>query len=356
MNYIYINGTLVVEFINSADKDDFIENITSHTNNTWQVGRDLDEKRRDTEQGKSAEDIVELFMGEFPQFEYISYDKIRADNGKKHAPFDGLLYKKSKTSQEQIKTAIDKIRTDTTNSWSGQITVDTRTFLRNNHIHTIEIKSTKVSDKKRSGLSEIKDLFPDHTSLLNRIRKDDYFVYPHFLRTTNDGKVLTFEQYVKFVKDTGKILEDNNELFLKKLFEVECENASDIVIRVYEDNLLKNHYIIGYVLSKYILWKRNIAGMYSKKSMSALYYKLPLTEGKSVNLLFSDEEVWENFDVFKININDKPQSNVNSVIGLNEIKRCPKCGATLERRGMYLACPNWTRNGGTCTGYSIKAE
>lgn len=68
---------------------DEVEHIVRHTHNTWEHGRPLSEIRNNTVQGKSAEFVLQRLMEEYSRLRYRSYDAIRNDGFRKHAPFDG---------------------------------------------------------------------------------------------------------------------------------------------------------------------------------------------------------------------------------------------------------------------------
>ena len=87
----------------TADTDDNVSQIVSHTANTWQANRGTAEKGRDTKQGKQAEQAVSLFFAKnYSSVKYISYDTIRTDNFLKHAPFDGVLVDCNKVSKTTL--------------------------------------------------------------------------------------------------------------------------------------------------------------------------------------------------------------------------------------------------------------
>ena len=87
----------------TADSNDAVSQIVSHTANTWQANRGTAEKGRDTKQGKQAEQAVSLFFSKYhTSVKYISYDDIRTDNFLKHAPFDGVLVDCNKVSNTTL--------------------------------------------------------------------------------------------------------------------------------------------------------------------------------------------------------------------------------------------------------------
>lgn len=94
----------------TADSNDAVSQIVSHTANTWQANRGRAEKGRDTKQGKQAEQAVSLFFSKYhTSVKYISYDTIRTDNFLKHAPFDGVLVDYNKVTDEVLSKIFSKI-------------------------------------------------------------------------------------------------------------------------------------------------------------------------------------------------------------------------------------------------------
>lgn len=107
-----------------------IEKIVAHTRNTWQHDRQNGEMRENTIQGKRAEIVIENILNDNSTSRFLAYDKIRRDNFNKHAPFDGIIYRKD-ISANILQSAIDKVNNDVINSGgnTGIITVDTRKYM-----------------------------------------------------------------------------------------------------------------------------------------------------------------------------------------------------------------------------------
>jgi hypothetical protein len=292
MNYIYINGVQIIESTKTSIKNDVVI-LSENTANTWQEDRSSEEKLADTKQGKNAEEALFKYIKEYKDFTYISYDDIRNDNLKKHAPFDGLLYKNNKTNQFIIDSCISKILTDIENDNYGRISVETRNILRQNDVYTVEIKSTKVNDKKKTGTfkPEINDY--DYEYLIRKIKYDDYFIYPHFCRDTTSNLITNFDEYCNYIGNNKLIIAKDKEELKKKIFETEYFNSSDIQVRVYVDELIGKYFLIGYILVEDIIKQQNISKFPSDKSHNALYYKTKLSSGNSLNLLFSEPRLWD---------------------------------------------------------------
>ena len=101
-----------------------------------------------------AEQAVSLFFSKYhTSVKYISYDTIRTDNFLKHAPFDGLLVDCNKVSKTILAEKFEKINKEIAESSYGVISTELRAELYDAGIYTVEIKSTKVNDKKRTAAS-----------------------------------------------------------------------------------------------------------------------------------------------------------------------------------------------------------
>lgn len=120
-----------------------IEQIVTHTHNTWQHDRPIQEIRENTIQGKRAEIVIENILRDNSTSRFLAYDKMRRDNFNKHAPFDGIIYRNDITTNI-LQSAIDRINNDVISiaGDSGTITVETREYLETSGIYTIEIKSS----------------------------------------------------------------------------------------------------------------------------------------------------------------------------------------------------------------------
>ena len=290
MDYKYIDGVQVFVLENKNNK---INNkLTKNTVNTWQSDRTEKEKLENTKQGKWAEKALELYIKEYDDFVYIPYDNFRKDNMEYHAPTDGLLYNKYMVSKEIVESFIQKINNEMLNTSSGKygfLSKKLREEMKNTGVYMVEVKSTQLWPSI---------LTLDEKGAIAQIKKnDDYIIYPKFLKSTNE--IENFVDYCNWVKENDKYMSkySGEELF-QKIIEAEKENSrSDIQIRVYTDSTRNKVYLIGYVLKNNIIEKRNIKRFKSKikkkdTSKNALYYALPIREGRGLNLLFSDYRLW----------------------------------------------------------------
>ena len=82
--------------------------IMNYTAETWQPDRPKKERECNIEQGKIAEEITERFIRQYysQELSLKTYDEIRNDDFKKHAPFDFLLWKTGTVNIAFIEEAI----------------------------------------------------------------------------------------------------------------------------------------------------------------------------------------------------------------------------------------------------------
>lgn len=248
-----------------------IKEITEHTKNTWQENRNKIEKLEDTKLGKKAENIVEKYIYDnFSELNYLSYDDFREDDFEKHAPFDGLLYKKEDVSEEILKEIVKKINEDIQNGQYGRISSETKKFINNNNIKIVEIKSTRINKKRHLNDSgEIE---------LEKILNDDFLTYPKYLRIDKFNS-LTEDKYYKYCKKRNKSYNPNEEL----------ENMADIYIRVYMDDNKKEGYIVGYIDKKTFFDNKTLKKMPKPgKSEKAVYWATNLKNGYPIDELMNN--------------------------------------------------------------------
>lgn len=271
----------------TADSNDAVSQIVWHTANTWQANRGTAEKGRDTKQGKQAEQAVSLFFSKYhTSVKYISYDDIRTDNFLKHAPFDGVLVDCNKVSNTTLTEKFAKINKEIADGLYGSISPELRAELYDAGIYTVEIKSTKVNDKKRktaafSSYNETVQI----KNLLTAICVDDFLTYPHFRRTGD----YDWNSYCSYVQRRVPELSSFTGIALQNAIkEIELANMDDFYIRVYMDEIHNKALILGFItkedfmvspyIKKMILWG---------KSENALYLAKPLTARKPLEDLIT---------------------------------------------------------------------
>ena len=282
----------IIREVSKEEVDDVstVDILSEHTNNTWQHDRDLNEKKDDTLFGKIAEDIFYRYITEEMKdlVGYITYDSFRKDGMQKHAPFDAILYKKDTVSEKTINNCISLINDEINdeNNKYGNISPKLRNYCSLNGIHTVEIKSTKINSKKMENAKNFKkgsDEYYEH--IIDAILEDDFIAYPFY---TED-----FDKYLKYIKDY-RLKTELDDVYLKPLvFKKEIEHSSDIFVRIYMFDDKKTGIIMGYTTKYELFFKANVGKCPSKKSKNAIYYKLNLREGKSINDICKDLILWD---------------------------------------------------------------
>lgn len=245
-----------------------IKKIAIHTQNTWQQNRIIDDIIKDTTIGKIAECTLKQHMSNHPIFDILDYDDFRIDNYKKHAPLDCIIFNKQ---NRNLQVAIDAIKTDAINNRNGTMSNDTKKFLKENNIFTMEIKSTRITDRhKKNGIL-------DFQTILN----DDFLAYPKFYRKIpNDIQVDSWDQYRNFCIGNKRI---DSSVTLDKLKCIEFENMYDYYARVYVEQINNNSfdiYIIGHISKQNFIKNSVIKHMPQyNKSEQALYIAIAIKNG-----------------------------------------------------------------------------
>lgn len=276
------NDILTIDsgFVPKPEKASF---LSLHTANTWQPNRKLGEIEADTNQGKRAEEAVIAYFSSWEHFSYHTYDSFRKDSFKKNAPFDGIFYSDS-TDIQVVRAMARKVIAEIAASKDGVISSRLREEMRLSGVYSVEIKSTKVSPKKKELSKGSED------GLKDAILMDDFLTYPFFCRKGD----FTFDSYCSYYgprladKDRSATLE---HLILQN----EMENSSDIFIRVYLDNDSSKIYLIGYLLKDDMFASPVCIKKMRKKGKSelALYYSKPLAFGFPLSSLFFDKRLFK---------------------------------------------------------------
>ena len=229
-----------------------IEKIVEHTHNTWQPNRPKEEILENTIQGKRAENVIETALRTYSHFSFLSYDSIRTDGLKKHAPFDGIIFS-SDIAEEVLVNSIDRINNDVDSCVgdTGMITIATREALEDEGIYTIEIKSSLLQNprdyKNMSHKVKEERTKEDYEELCDYLLDFyDYFVYPHFCRSSSS--ITNLYKYSQFVRRTNTYEDTDKRLFLYRLMKDEFNNACMIYTRVFFDILSDEVIIPGYVM------------------------------------------------------------------------------------------------------------
>lgn len=164
--------------------------IIDYTAETWQPDRPKKERECNIEQGKIAEEITEQFIRQYysQELSLKTYDEIRNDDFKKHAPFDFLLWKTGTVNIAFIEEAIRQDIARTPNKFVKLSNV-TRRLCRTLGVKIVEVKSTNIRNdlKVESDFTGDYDNVKSVQKLLETIRrKDDVFCYPKLKRRESD--------------------------------------------------------------------------------------------------------------------------------------------------------------------------
>ena len=119
--------------------------IVCNTSNTWQSNRKTEEKENNTIQGKLGEEVVENFIKDnLTNLHVLTYDEIRCDSLKKHAPFDFLLWNNNTID---INSVILSVQNDINNAQDQFVRLSdyTRKICQDQNIKIAEVKSTSIS-------------------------------------------------------------------------------------------------------------------------------------------------------------------------------------------------------------------
>lgn len=261
----------IVAYKNISCPDELLKEIkiiANHTKNTWQTNRTLESIISDTKIGKIAEFTLKNHIKQYSNYDILDYDDFRVNNYEKHAHLDCIIFQKQNT---QIDNAITQINLDTTNSLSGALSQNTKDLLRQSQIHTMEIKSTRITNRHKNN-SEIS---------FDKIINDDFLAYPKFARKISSHiQINSWEQYHNFCIENHKISPNIDLITLKN---IEFENMYDFYARIYVEQLDLNVfdiYLIGYITKQDFIEKSTIKRMPQyQKSEQSLYIATKLKNG-----------------------------------------------------------------------------
>lgn len=282
---INIDNCIIYDFTEVESSKDTADLIAVNTVNTWQQWRGGEEKAKDTEQGKLAENaFIKFIHDNKSNIKYVPYDDIRTDEFKKHAPFDGMVIKPGTEQTKEYFEIVAKINNEIEQNSFGKISVDLRREMFSKGIYTVEIKSTKVNDKKRSKASFTGYDDEDGIKrLIEAICVDDFLTYPLYTRTGEQ----TWDTYCTLAKRKNENLKplEGDELS-RAVKSNELANMDDVYIRVYVDVIYKKLLILGYITKNDLLNPPYIKKMLKwDKSENALYFAKNLKSRKFIGEL-----------------------------------------------------------------------
>lgn len=245
------------------------ELISKYTSNTWQKKRKVKEIKADTSIGKWAENIIQFYFTKIDGLVYLTYDDIRTNNFKKHAPFDAIVFS-DQLDSDIVKKHIDQINYLVTNNEYGKLPDEFKLELETNRIYIVEIKSTRVGRRHKVGTNNEGDIARKIVEL------DDFLTYPKYLRVDNYDSIHSLPDYIEFCKKYRSFKCTDN--CIEKIKQVEQNNMSFYYVRIYMDEAENIAYIIGFI-NKYLFIKNLALSKFKSrddKSKYALYLSSPL--------------------------------------------------------------------------------
>lgn len=235
---INFKNTIIIEFSEVLKHDNVnIKSLVEQTVNTWQPHRTMMEKTADTQLGKFAEDCIITALEKNGIDNYHSYDSFRNDNLKYHAPFDGII-------SNNLTNDIINLINEAVVKEGSKLSFQTREKIRKTNSYTVEIKSTRLSQKYKA-----KAVFNDYNDeiqlgrLIDNLNNLDFLAYPYFTRYGD----MTFEQYCYNVETKFLHSGLRGAELREHIKEIELNNASDIYIRIFIDEVCKKAIIMGWI-------------------------------------------------------------------------------------------------------------
>lgn len=302
----------------SPEEREVAEETARHTKNTWQKNRDFPEILKNTVQGKLAEVVFEACLEQAAGTCLSVYDRFRTDGMKHHAPVDALIFQKD-TAEEVRLDCEKRLAGEVAENEFGTISPDLREYLSSRGAVTVEIKSSALKKPDFEGVEDAgRRTLRDCSVIAENIRKRDFFVYPHFLRSS--GEIGSFYQYAEYVRETrGEQFPPGNRSFLRRLMEVEYDNACDVYTRLYFDYEGGHVYIPGYISREDFFARPRIEKMPGAKSGQAVYYMRSIGDGFPVEEIGGDDRLW----------NHDRQAAYARLFGGRDVF-CPRCGGKLQ--------------------------
>lgn len=287
-----IKNYILADYDETIADNNTVMLIADNTDNTWQEDRESEETEDNTLQGKIAEDIFAGYISSYlsEKVAIKSYDDIRNDNFKKHAPFDFLIWKEGEVDITPIEQSIQADISAATDRFV-RLSDYSRRLCKEANVKIAEVKSTRIRDNLKSDACFDNDYSNDNSveRLANTIRNtDDIFCYPAYKRSDENEKY-AMEDYCEYVKARESSLQTYEGEELKhRVIDIECEKqCCDLFIRVYEDPDNKKGIITGWLTKERLLdYSVRLKKMRKKnKSERALYLAKRLTNTMGIGCL-----------------------------------------------------------------------
>lgn len=282
-NQINISNLYNVIFVKYSDTNcdnRVATQIANNTAQTWQENRGHQETLNNTIQGKVAEELFHLYLSEsYPEINMLSYDEIRNDNYRKHAPFDFLTWIEDCDTDGIVRAIQNDIFQS---SYYVRLSQRTKNLCRDENVKILEVKSTKIIDRHKRQCAfnpgDYDDLLKVK-SLVRIILNDDYLTYPHLCRKTTDD-YYSATDYIELLQ--SRFIEVRNEEEMR-LYEL-SEQLADAFVRIYIDEVAHIGFIVGWIDKQSFYNNAIIKRMAQRgKSESALYFATSLNNGKSID-------------------------------------------------------------------------
>lgn len=332
-------GAWVCEIPRLDDREmEAAEETARHTKNTWQKKRGFREILKNTVQGKTAEAVFEACLEQIAGVSLSVYDQFRTDGMKNHAPVDALIFQKE-TAEAVRRDCERRLAEAAAGSGSGVIPVKLREYLSSHGAVTVEIKSSVLKGRDLAGVSHsCRRTKEDFSVIAANILERDFFVYPHFLRSSEE--IGSFYQYAEYVRTLrGDEFPAGNRAFLHRLMREEYDNACDVYTRLYFDYEGGHVYVPGYVSREDFFAWPEIGKMPGQKSGGAVYYMRSIGDRHPVEEIGRDPRLWNR---------DRQAAWERLFCGHEMV--CPICGGVLQVCGSrkheqyYLRCFDCRRN------------
>lgn len=284
--------------------DSEVRDIVANTVNTWQRGRSEKEKTADTQLGKLAEDVVMATLSAIGINNYYSYDGFRNDNFKLHAPFDGVFC--ANLTKDMALIINNAVRTE-----GPHLSAKTRNFLREKGIKTVEIKSTRLTDKykERNNFTSYSDTY-GLERLYNYLMTLDYLTYPYYTRYGD----MTYSEYCNYVERRIKTGLSGSKLE-NHIRQIELDNATDIYIRVFMDESEQKALVMGWIDRDTFFSPPETQKLFKRfKSEVPLYFVKALKNGYPLESLTSTSKTNVVFSTPVLNKNVKIEKKPSTLI------------------------------------------
>lgn len=282
-----IGKIILADYRDEVPEKSSIGLISKNTENTWQPDRGPAEIRRNTSQGKTAEDMVSQYMRScFAQrINILSYDEIRNDGFQKTAPFDFLFWE---AGNNDIGSVIAAIQEDIARCERYvRLSRSTRELCRRNRVKIVEVKSTQIrfGQKRNAGFS---DDYSDDKSVAGLaeeiIGSDDFLTYPHYCRKTEKAD-FDMTDYCRIAQGYDICLRGiEKEELTRRVICSERNFQSDIFIRVYLDRYFQKGMVIGWLDRERFFDDGVVIKKMPKqgKSEKAVYFARSLTNARAM--------------------------------------------------------------------------